>query len=77
MQGRNLHARKERRGVNYVCSSNEEKKKYKEEEVEEVENVKAKKKGLKMEWNKQKVYKGETHRIIIKYDQFGSLQLGY
>jgi len=45
--------------------------------VEEVENVKAKKKGLKMEWNKQKVYKGDTHRIIIKYDQFGSLWLGY
>lgn len=40
MQGRNLHARKERRGVNYVCSSNEEKEKYKEEQVE---NVKAKK----------------------------------
>jgi hypothetical protein len=38
---------------------------------------KPKKKGLKIEWNKQKVYKGDTHRIIIKYDQFGSLWLGY
>jgi hypothetical protein len=51
----------------------EEKEKYKKEQVE---NVKAKKR-LKIEWNKQKVYKGETHRIIIKYDNFGSLLLGY
>jgi hypothetical protein len=34
------------------------------------------KKGLKIEWNKQKLYKGETHRIIKKYDEFGSLLLG-
>jgi hypothetical protein len=35
------------------------------------------KKGLKIGWNKQKVYKGEIHKIIIKYDNFGSLLLGY
>jgi hypothetical protein len=50
------------------------KKKYKEEQVE---NVKAKSKRVEDRMKQEKVYKGETHRIIIKYDKFGSLLLGY